>query len=236
MQFDKNIIIAIDGFSSCGKSTLAKDVAQNLNYTYIDSGAMYRAVTLLAINNNLIDGMDINEAQLLKLLASISIDFKFNVEKRNQETFLNGENVEDEIRDIHVSDQVSMISKIKRVREHMVNLQRNMGLSKRIVMDGRDIGTVVFPDAELKIFMTASEEVRAKRRYDQMKAQGKEVALKDIRKNIQKRDRIDQSRKESPLRKAADAVVLDNSTLNREEQLDWVLQIISRDFGYQSNG
>lgn len=231
-KFDKNIIIAIDGFSSCGKSTLAKEVAQKLTYKYIDSGAMYRAVTLLAINHDLIEGVQIDEDRLQKLLNKVLIDFRYNAKKNKQETFLNNKNVEDEIRDIDVSDQVSIISKVKIVRECMVDQQRKMGINKRIVMDGRDIGTVVFPNAELKIFMTASEEVRAKRRYDEIIAKGKEVLLKDVSTNIQKRDMIDQNREESPLRKAADAIVLDNSKMNREEQLEWVMKILAEKFGY----
>ncbi|MCF8371925.1 MAG: (d)CMP kinase [Bacteroidales bacterium] len=231
-KFDRDIIIAIDGFSSCGKSTLAKEVAQKLNYKYIDSGAMYRAVTLLAINHDLIEGVQIDEERLLNLLNKVSIDFRYNAKKNKQETYLNNNNVEDEIRDIEVSDHVSIISKVKIVRECMVDQQRKMGLDKRIVMDGRDIGTVVFPNAELKIFMTASEEVRAKRRYDEIKAMGKEVLLKDVSTNIQKRDMIDQNREESPLRKATDAIVLDNSKMNRQEQLEWVLKILSEKFGY----
>ena len=230
-QFDKNIIIAIDGFSSCGKSTLAKEVAEKLNYTYIDSGAMYRAVTLLAIKHNLIDGVKVDEDTLNKLLEDITIDFRFAPKSDKQETYLNNENVEEDIRDIEVSDQVSIISKVKLVRDRMVDLQREMGKRKRIVMDGRDIGTVVFPNAELKIFMTASEEVRAKRRFDELKAKGKDVLLKDIEINIQKRDLLDQTREESPLKKAKDAVVLDNSNLTREQQFDWVLDILFERFG-----
>ncbi len=229
-KFNQNIIIAIDGFSSCGKSTLAKDVAGKLGYTYIDSGAMYRAVTLLAIKNNLIDGIRINEEQLYELLKNICIEFRFNQKFKKQETYLNNENVEQEIRDIEVSDHVSLISKIKLVREKMVDLQRELGKSKRIVMDGRDIGTVVFPDAEIKIFMTASEQVRAKRRYNELKAKNKDIHINDIITNIQTRDMLDQTREESPLRKANDAIVLDNSKLNPDEQLEWILNVIKEKF------
>ncbi|MEA3444029.1 MAG: (d)CMP kinase [Bacteroidota bacterium] len=229
-RINKNIIIAIDGFSSCGKSTLAKEVAKKLGYTYIDSGAMYRAVTLAAIRVNIIDGVNLNEKILSELLASIKIDFRYNTKTKWQDTFLNNRNVENEIRDIDVSDQVSIISKIKIVRTKMVDLQRNMGKSKAIVMDGRDIGTVVFPDAELKIFMTASEDIRAKRRYDELIAKKKDVSLKDILINIQKRDMLDQTREESPLRKAKDAIVLDNSNRNRKQQLDWILNILEEKF------
>ncbi len=229
-NFEKNIIIAIDGFSSCGKSTLAKEIAQKINYTYIDSGAMYRAITLLAIRHNLIDGINVNEEELNKILDSVQIQFKLNKETHQQDIFINDENVSEDIRDIEVSDQVSIISKLKFVRQKLVELQRKLSKNKRIVMDGRDIGTVVFPDAELKIFMTASEDIRAKRRYDELVEKGIEVNLQDIRKNIKKRDFLDQNREESPLRKADDAIELNNSDLSKEEQLIWIENVLDEKF------
>ena len=222
---NEKIIIAIDGFSSCGKSTIAKDLAAILKYTYIDSGAMYRAVTLLAIRKDYIDGININMNELTAELEHIDIKFIYSQERQRQEIHLNGENVEDEIRDIEVSDCVSLISKQKAVRKKMVDLQRKLGQSRGIVMDGRDIGTVVFPDSELKIFMTASEEVRGRRRYDELKPKNKELTFDEIRKNIHHRDFIDQNREESPLRRAEDAIELDNSELNKDEQLKWILDV-----------
>ena len=225
-----NIIIAIDGYSSCGKSTIAKGVAKKLNFTYIDSGAMYRAVTLLAIRNNIIDGISIEEKELQKLLEDIDIKFIQTKDSQSQDTYLNGENVESDIRDIEVSDHVSIISKISFVRKKMVDIQRELGKNKRIVMDGRDIGTVVFPDADLKIFMTASEHVRAKRRYDELSAKQVEVNLDEIVRNIHKRDFLDKNREESPLRKAEDAIELDNSEMTRDEQLEWIWDVICTRF------
>lgn len=229
-KFSPHIIIAIDGHSSCGKSTLAKMLASRLNFTYIDSGAMYRAVTLAALRENAVDGIDVNEALLKQVLAKIEIKFVYNASRKRQEIYLNGENVEDEIRDIEVSDSVSIISKLKLVRENLVSLQRKMSKNKRIIMDGRDIGTVVFPDAELKIFMTASEEVRAQRRYLEMKGKGSEVKFESVQKNIHFRDFIDQTREESPLKQAPDAIILDNSQLSIEESVDWVMKIITEQF------
>lgn len=228
MNLSNNTIIAIDGFSSCGKSTIAKDLAKKLNFTYIDSGAMYRAVTLLALRNDLIDGVNISLHNLLQELDKIRLEFRFNSEKDRQEIYLNGENVEDEIRDIEVSDAVSIISKQKDVRKVMVDLQRKMQDSSGIVMDGRDIGTVVFPNADLKIFMTASEEIRAQRRYLELMEKNMDVSYDEIRKNIAYRDFIDQNRDESPLRKAEDAYELDNTHLTRQEQLDWILNIYTQ--------
>ncbi len=219
------IIIAIDGFSSCGKSTLARQVAKELHYTYIDSGAMYRAVTLEAIRRNLVDGVQPDEQALSTLLDEIQIDFHINKTTGLQEIWLNGENVEEEIRDIEVSDSVSIISKQEVVRTKLVFLQRRLGKAKGIVMDGRDIGTVVFPDAELKIFMTADEGVRAKRRYDELIAKGMEVKLESIQKNIHFRDYIDQTREISPLKKAEDAIELDNSFLSIEETVHQVIDL-----------
>ena len=218
------IIIAVDGHSSCGKSTLSKQLAQLLKYNYIDTGAMYRAVTLFALRKQLINNKKVNEAELIRLLSQIDIGFRFNETEQKSDTLLNGENVEHEIRELNVSDNVSPVATIKEVREAMVKLQQEMGKEKGLVMDGRDIGTVVFPDAELKIFMTASPEVRAQRRYDELMAKGLSVSFNEILSNVEERDFIDSNRKESPLRKADDAIVLDNSSMTREEQLTWVLQ------------
>ena len=220
-----DIIIAIDGYSSCGKSTVAKEVAKLLRYTYIDSGAMYRAVTLYCLRNNLAPGGVVDLVKLQSQIDLIKIRFVYVREFQKHETFLNGENVEEEIRRPEVANLVSPVSIIGFVREALVKQQREMGKDKGIVMDGRDIGTVVFPDAELKIFMTASPEIRAKRRYDEMIAKGVRVDTADIIKNIQDRDHIDSTREISPLRQADDAIVLDNSYMTREEQLAFVLKL-----------
>jgi len=218
------IIIAIDGYSSCGKSTVAKDLARKLGYAYIDSGAMYRSVTLFALRNNwIVDGKPDRE-KIINGLGQISITFRFNKETGQNTTFLNGENVEERIRGLDVSNNVSPVSAIKEVRQAMVKLQRQIGKKKGIVMDGRDIGTVVFPHAELKIFMTASPEIRAKRRYDELVAKGQQVSMEEIIANINERDYIDQNRQESPLRQAEDAIVLDNSNFTLEGQLEWALK------------
>lgn len=219
------IIIAIDGHSSCGKSTVAKEIAKKLEYTYIDSGAMYRAVTLYCLQRNLAPGGIINETRLREEIGNIHISFRFNPESKKHETFLNGENVEEEIRKPEVANLVSPVSVIGFVREALVAQQREMGKNRGIVMDGRDIGTVVFPDAELKIFMTAAPEIRAKRRYDELVAKGLTVVWEDILKNTLDRDRIDSTRLISPLRQADDAVLLDNSHMTREEQLDYALRL-----------
>jgi cytidylate kinase len=225
-----DIIIAIDGYSSCGKSTVAKEVAKLLGYTYIDSGAMYRAVTLYCLRNNLAPGGIVDLAKLQSKIDQIKIRFVYVPEFQKHETFLNGENVEEEIRRPEVANLVSPVSIIGFVREALVRQQREMGRDKGIVMDGRDIGTVVFPDAELKIFMTASPEIRAKRRYDEMIAKGVHVEIADIIKNIQDRDRIDSTREISPLRQADDAIVLDNSDMTREEQLNFALNLANQHF------
>ncbi|MFH0760579.1 MAG: (d)CMP kinase [Bacteroidota bacterium] len=222
-----SLIIAIDGYSSCGKSTVAKDAARELGYLYIDSGAMYRAVTLYCLRNNLIKNGSVDVTGLENQIDKIHIRFLPNSLTGKNDTFLNGENVEDEIRTPPVADMVSPVSVIGFVREAMVRLQREMGKDKGIVMDGRDIGTVVFPEAELKIFMTASPQIRAQRRYDELKAKGLNVSMEDIIKNIADRDRIDSTREISPLRQAEDALVLDNSHLTREEQLAWVLEKVA---------
>ncbi len=218
---EKKIVIAIDGYSSCGKSTLAKSLARKLGYMYIDSGAMYRAVTLYALRKNWINNGEPDTCAIVSGIDQINITFRFDPETEQNTTYLNGENVEEEIRQLEVSQNVSPVSTIKEVRQAMVKLQQQMGQEKGIVMDGRDIGTVVFPNAELKIFMTADPEIRAMRRFRELESKGLEVSMDEIRRNIGQRDHIDQNRTESPLRKADDAIVLDNSYLTPEEQLQW---------------
>ncbi|NOZ35279.1 MAG: (d)CMP kinase [Chlorobi bacterium] len=216
----KKLIIAVDGHSSCGKSTLAKDIANYFNYKYIDTGAMYRAVTLYVIENNLLKDGKIDENTLKKDLEAgkIQIDFKYNPELKKSETLLNDKNIENKIRGIEVSNLVSPVAVIPFVRKKLVDLQREMGKEGGIVMDGRDIGTNVFPDADLKIFLTADAEVRAKRRYDELKNKGEDVSLQEIVKNIKERDYIDSHRKTNPLIQAEDAVLLDNTNLTMTEQ------------------
>ena len=219
----KKIIIAIDGFSSCGKSTMAKDLAKEVGYIYVDTGAMYRSVTLYALRNNLFseDGT-VKEDDLKERIGDINISFKLNTQTGRPDTYLNGERVEDEIRSLEVSQKVSPIAAIPFVREKLVKEQQKMGEAKGIVMDGRDIGTVVFPHAELKIFVTASAEVRAQRRYDELQAKGMPANFDDILKNVQERDYIDSHRATSPLRQADDAIVLDNSRMTIAEQKAWL--------------
>ena len=219
----KKITIAIDGFSSCGKSTMAKDLAKEIGYIYVDTGAMYRSVTLYALRHNLFnaDGT-IREEELQTQMKDINISFQLNKETGRPDTYLNGENVENEIRTMEVSSHVSPIATLPFVRKALVEQQQRMGVEKGIVMDGRDIGTVVFPNAELKIFVTASAEVRAQRRYDELKAKGMEADFADILKNVQERDYIDSHRETSPLRKADDALELDNSQLTIAEQKQWL--------------
>lgn len=224
---EKRIVIAIDGHSSCGKSTVAKELAKKLGYIYIDSGAMYRVVTLYALRNGLIKNQAPDVEKLLAALKNIRITFKWDEETGRNTTFLNDENVEEEIRQLAVSENVSPVSTIAEVRAEMVKQQRENGKNKGIVMDGRDIGTVVFPDAELKIFMTASPEIRAQRRFDELNAKGLTVDFDEILKNVKERDLIDSTREVSPLRKADDAVVLDNSYLTREEQLEWAVKKVN---------
>ncbi len=219
----KRIIVAIDGFSSCGKSTMAKDLAKGVGYAYVDTGAMYRSVTLYCLRNNLINEGKVDEETLMKALPSIQIEFRFNADKQMNETYLNGENVESEIRSLTVSNSVSIVSAIGFVRKAMVAQQQAYSKDRGVVMDGRDIGTVVFPDAELKIFLTASPEIRAQRRYDELTAKGEEVSFDDILENVKQRDYIDQNRAESPLRKAEDAIELDNSYMSIAEQKAWLL-------------
>jgi len=222
-----NLVIAIDGFSSCGKSTVAKELARSLGYVYVDTGAMYRAVTLFCIENNLIDDDgNVDSEGLQAAIGSISITFTYDKQTGKNTTWLNGKVVEDEIRRIEVSNKVSYVSRIDFVRSRMVSLQQQMGQKGGIVMDGRDIGTVVFPDADLKIFMTASPEVRAQRRYDELTAKGEKVTYNEILENVNQRDYIDQNREISPLRQASDAQVVDNSNMTREEQFSLIMQMV----------
>jgi len=222
----KKLIIAIDGYSSCGKSTFAKAIAKELNYIYIDSGAMYRAVTLYCLRRKFAGTGIIDEQSITGELKDIHIEFVYNPDISEYETFLNSENVEREIRGIEVSAHVSRVSQIPEVRYRMVELQRQIGVFKGIVMDGRDIGTVVFPDADLKIFMTASVDIRTQRRYDELKTKGLNIDFEEIRRNIIARDITDENRDISPLRRADDAVILDNSRMSVGEQMDWVMRII----------
>ncbi|MBQ8266215.1 MAG: (d)CMP kinase [Bacteroides sp.] len=218
----KKITIAIDGYSSCGKSTMAKDLAREVGYIYIDSGAMYRAVTLYCLENGLFTPDGIDTEKLETMMPNIRISFQLNPETQRPMTYLNGENVEDRIRTMEVSTRVSPVAAIPFVREALVKQQQEMGQAKGIVMDGRDIGTVVFPDAELKIFVVASAEIRAQRRYDELKAKGQEASYEEILANVKERDYIDQNREVSPLRQAEDALLLDNSNLTIEEQKQWL--------------
>ena len=221
----KKINIALDGYSSCGKSTLAKDMAKELGYVYIDSGAMYRAVTLYALRNGVIVDSTLDREKLIKLLDDIEINFSYNPGAGESETILNGENVENEIRQMRVSESVSKVSLIKEVRTKLVKLQQKMGEDKGVVMDGRDIGTAVFPDAELKFFMTAEKEERVNRRYQELLKKGIKVTREQVRNNISDRDHQDTHREENPLRKADDAVLLDNTKLTQEEQFEKAINL-----------
>ena len=222
----KKITIAIDGYSSCGKSTMAKELAASIGYAYVDTGAMYRAVTLLALRNNLIDANDrVDEAKLRLLLADATIIQKHNSQLGQAETYLNGENVEDDIRNMDVSAKVSIIAALPFVRTEMVRQQQVMGRQGGIVMDGRDIGTTVFPYAEMKIFVTAKPEERARRRYLELKGKGQDVTIDEVLRNLEERDHIDTHREVSPLRQAGDAVVLDNTNLTRPEQTAMLLAL-----------
>ncbi|UGU15631.1 (d)CMP kinase [Sinomicrobium kalidii] len=216
----KKIIIAIDGYSSTGKSTIAKRLARELGYVYVDTGAMYRAVTLFAMEKGLLDGEEPDRKNLIRKLDTISIRFVPNADLGYAETYLNGTNVEEEIRSMEVSNRVSAIAAIPEVRHKLVEEQRKMGEEKGIVMDGRDIGTVVFPDAELKLFMTASPEIRASRRYKELLGKGKKVTYEAVLKNVIDRDYIDSHRKDSPLIKAPDAIELDNTDMGKDEQFE----------------
>lgn len=217
---DKKIIIAIDGFSSTGKSSIAKIVAQKLGYVYTDTGAMYRTAALLTIRHNLQC-----ETKILEKLKNCQMEFRFNPDLGCSEMFLNGENVEKDIRSIAVANKASEIAKLASIRSYFVDLQRKMGMKKGVVMDGRDIGTVVFPEAELKIFMTASEQERAKRRYNELKTKGESVSFEEVLENVKQRDFLDTTRKESPLRKAQDAIEIDNTNLSIEEQVDKIISL-----------
>lgn len=219
----KKIVIAIDGFSSCGKSTFAKAIAARLGYIFIDTGAMYRAVTLCAINQGAVSEQSVDEQAVVALLDGVDISFRFNSERGASDVYVNGECVENKIRSIEVSNCVSRISSIKEVREKLVALQQQMGRDRGVVMDGRDIGTVVFPDAELKIFMTADPKVRAERRYAELTAKGDKVSFEEILENVVSRDKADMTRAISPLQKADDAIVLDNSYMTIPEQMEWFM-------------
>ena len=223
----KKITIAIDGFSSCGKSTMAKDLAKQLGYIYVDTGAMYRAVTLFAMQHGLFnaDG-SVKTQDLQQQMSHINITFKFNKLTGRPDTYLNNELVESNIRTLEVSNHVSQIAAIPFVREAMVAQQQRLGKDKAVVMDGRDIGTTVFPEAELKVFVTASAEVRAQRRYDELKEKGMPADFNDILKNVEERDYIDSHREVSPLRKAPDAIELDNSHMTIAEQSDWLMKLV----------
>lgn len=222
----KKITIAIDGFSSTGKSTLAKQLAKHLGYIYVDTGAMYRAIALFAMQNGYISKEFLDKESLVNSLPSIKLHFQFNADIGFAEMYLNGLNVEKEIRTIEVSSFVSKIAEISEVRAKLVEQQQEMGKNKAIVMDGRDIGTVVFPDAELKIFMTASPETRAQRRFDELEAKGDVVTYEEVLANVQERDYIDTHRDDSPLVMAEDAIEIDNSYLTREEQFEAVLELV----------
>ena len=224
MNKNKKIVIAIDGFSSCGKSTFAKAIAARLGYIFIDTGAMYRAVTLYALEHGAICSGIVDEDAVEALLPQIEITFRFNQRRGASDIYVNGDLAEGRIRSIEVSNCVSGVSSLRAVREKLVAMQQNMGRERGVVMDGRDIGTVVFPDAELKIFMTADPEVRAKRRYSELTAKGDNVTLEEIIENVVSRDQADMSRAISPLRQAEDAIVLDNSYMSVEEQMEWFMQ------------
>lgn len=221
----KKITIAIDGHSSTGKSTVAKQLAEHLGYIYVDSGAMYRAITFYAMQNGFITAEGINKMKLINHLGTIDLRFIYHTNSNTSEVFLNGKNVEKEIRTMEVSNNVSRVAEIPEVRKKLVEIQQQMGRSKGVVMDGRDIGTVVFPDAELKIFLTASAEERARRRFLEHQAKGDTVTYESVLENVQKRDHIDSTRKDSPLIVAADAIEIDNTYTNKEDQFHIILQL-----------
>jgi len=228
MKNNKKIIIAIDGFSSTGKSTLAKKIAKKLNYIYVDTGAMYRSVALYAMQNNLISKNSFLKETLVLKLPNIELEFKYNEKLGFAEMFLNGKNVETEIRSIEVSNFVSKIAAVSQVREKLVEQQQKMGFNKGIVMDGRDIGTVVFPNAELKIFMSASADKRAKRRFKEMTDNGKDISYQAVLENVTRRDLVDTTRKDSPLIMAEDAIAIDNSDLNVDETFNKVFAYVKQ--------
>lgn len=223
----QKIIIAIDGYSSTGKSTIAKMLASDLGYVYVDTGAMYRAATLFALQHNLINDQEFKKEVFIKRLPEINLHFAYNPKKGFAEIYLNNENVEKEIRTLEVSRFVSKVAAIPEVRKLMVLQQHEFGKNKGLVMDGRDIGTVVFPNAELKLFLTASAEKRAQRRYDELMERGEDVTFKEVLHNVQERDYIDSNRKDSPLRKAEGAIKIDNTNLNLEEQYKKIKQLVS---------
>jgi CMP/dCMP kinase len=235
IKIPENIIIAIDGHSSGGKSTFAKAIAKELGITYIDSGAMYRAVTLFCLEQGLINGDHIIIRDLEDRLDDIRIDFRYNNSLMQSQTFLNGKNVEEKIRNIEVSKYVSPVSKIGTVREKMVALQREMAANRSVVMDGRDIGSVVFPDADIKIFLIANEEIRARRRYDELKQKGVEITIQDVEQNISDRDHQDSTREISPLVQPSDAHVLDNSFMSVDDQMAWFRGLLIDKFGIYGN-
>ena len=223
----KKITIAIDGFSSTGKSTLAKQLAQHLKYVYVDSGAMYRAVALYALQNKLIIGTDLKTSQLVKQLPFVKVTFVYNEVLKTSEVYLNDANVNNAVRSMEVSNAVSIVAAVAEVRQQLVKLQQQMGSQKGIVMDGRDIGTVVFTDAELKLFMTASSNTRAKRRFDELAATDSKVSFQAVLDNINSRDHLDSTRQDSPLYKAKDAIEIDNSNLSKKEQFDQVMSLVN---------
>jgi cytidylate kinase len=224
----KKIIIAIDGFSSTGKSTIAKEVAKHMGYVYVDTGAMYRAVALFAMENGYINKESFDTQTLINALPDIRLQFQYNEQLGFAEMFLNDKNVENEIRTLEVSQYVSRIAEISEVRAKLVEQQQKMGQNRGIVMDGRDIGTVVFPDAELKIFMNSSAETRARRRFDELSEKGQQVTFEDVLKNVQERDYIDSHREDSPLIIAKDAIAIDNSKLDKKEQFEQVMQLVRK--------
>ena len=223
----KKITIAIDGFSSTGKSTLAKQLAKHLHYVYVDSGAMYRAVALYALQNNLINGADLKTSQLISKLPLIKVTFVYNEVLKSSEVYLNNMNVNEKVRSMEVSNAVSIVATVPEVRQQLVKLQQQMGSQKGIVMDGRDIGTVVFPTAELKLFMTASADTRAKRRYKELAVNDSNLSFKAVLDNINLRDHLDSTREDSPLFKANDAVEIDNSNLSKQDQFEQVMKLVN---------
>ena len=225
---EQKIIIAVDGFSSCGKSTFAKAIARRLGYIFIDTGAMYRAVTLYALEHGAIRSGIVDEEAVVRLLDQIAITFRFNPDRGASDIYVNGDLAEGKIRTIEVSNCVSRVSAIPEVRSKLVAMQQEMGRRKGVVMDGRDIGTVVFPHAEMKLFMTADPHVRALRRYDELRAKGDDVSLEQIEENVRSRDKADMNRAVSPLRQADDAIVLDNSHMTVDEQMEWFMEQLRR--------